>query len=326
MATTTTTTPPPATAGGTGGRAAGGAPKKAGAGLQFLFGGLSGMAATCIVQPLDLVKTRMQLSGAGGGAKLHKTSFHAILNIAHTEGVPALYKGLTAGLLRQATYTTARLGMYNVVNEALVKRNGGNAALPFWQKLASGMFAGGFGAVIGTPAEVALIRMTSDGRLPPEQRRGYKNAFDALYRICKEEGVLTMWRGCTPTVLRAMVLNAAQLGTYTQSKETLMYYFPKLGDTVTTHLLASTMSGFWATAVSIPVDITKTRIQTMKVVNGVPEYTGVVDVVSKVIKQEGVTALWKGFTPYFLRLGPHTIFTFLILEQMNQAYSRFASK
>jgi hypothetical protein len=57
--------------------------------------------------------------------------------------------------------------------------------------------AGGFGAVIGTPAEVALIRMTSDGRLPPEQRRGYKNVFDALLRICREEGVLAMWRGCT---------------------------------------------------------------------------------------------------------------------------------
>jgi solute carrier family 25 oxoglutarate transporter 11 len=53
-------------------------------------------------------------------------------------------------------------------------------------------------------------------------------------------------------------------------------------------------SGFLATAVSIPVDITKTRIQTMKTVNGVPEYSGVMDVLSKVIKNEGVAALWKG--------------------------------
>lgn len=70
------------------------------------------------------------------------------------------------------------------------------------QKLVAGMMAGGFGAVIGTPAEVALIRMTSDGRLPPEQRRGYKNVFDALLRICREEGVLAMWRGCTLDPIR----------------------------------------------------------------------------------------------------------------------------
>jgi hypothetical protein len=49
-------------------------------------------------------------------------------------------------------------------------------------------------------------------RLPVEQRRGYKNAFDALVRITKEEGVTTLWRGWRPTVMRAMVLNAAQLG------------------------------------------------------------------------------------------------------------------
>jgi solute carrier family 25 oxoglutarate transporter 11 len=296
--------------------------RKAGKGMQFLFGGLSGMLATCVVQPLDLVKTRMQLSGVGGGAKTHKTSFHAMASIARTEGPSSLYKGLSAGLLRQATYTTARLGMYSIINDWLVARNKGNAAIPFYQKLGAGMVAGGFGAVIGTPAEVALIRMTSDGRLPPEQRRGYKNVFDALLRICREEGVLAMWRGCTPTVARAMILNAAQLGTYAQAKQVLMKHLP-LEDNIYTHFLASLASGFLATAVSIPVDITKTRIQTMKTVNGVPEYSGVMDVLSKVIKNEGVAALWKGFTPYFLRLGPHTVLTFIALEQMNAAYNRF---
>ncbi len=70
-----------------------------------------------------------------------------------------------------------------------------------------------------------------------------------------------------------------------------------LQDNIPTHFLASTISGFLATAVSTPVDITKTRIQTMKVVNGVPEYSGVMDVVTKIIKQEGVPALWKGKSP-----------------------------
>lgn len=40
----------------------------------------------------------------------------------------------------------------------------------------------------GTPAEVALIRMTADGRLPLNERRNYKNVFDALFRIYREEG------------------------------------------------------------------------------------------------------------------------------------------
>lgn len=78
------------------------------------------------------------------------------------------------------------------------------------------MIAGACGAFVGTPAEVALIRMTADGRLPNDQRRNYKNALNALVRITKEEGVLTLWRGATPTIARAVVVNSSQLASYSQ--------------------------------------------------------------------------------------------------------------
>lgn len=64
------------------------------------------------VQPLDLVKNRMQLSGMGGKTKEYRTSIHAFTTILRQEGVVAMYAGLSAGLLRQATYTTTRLGVY----------------------------------------------------------------------------------------------------------------------------------------------------------------------------------------------------------------------
>ena len=56
----------------------------------------------------------------------------------------------------------------------------------------------------------------------------------------------------------------------------------------------------------------------MKTVNGVPEYKGALDVIMKVAKNEGFFSLWKGFTPYYFRLGPHTVITFIFLEQMNR--------
>ncbi len=85
------------------------------------------------------------------------------------------------------------------------------------------MVAGATGALIGTPAEISLIRMTSDGRyyahyhcivgaswsnvghyyvrrLPPSEQRGYKHVFNALARISKEEGIGTLWRVCYITV------------------------------------------------------------------------------------------------------------------------------
>ena len=85
-----------------------------------------------------------------------------------------------------------------------------------------GMTAGACGAFVGTPAEVALIRMTSDGNLAADQRRNYKSVFDALIRIFREEGITALWRGAIPTMGRAMVVNAAQLASYSQAKQGIM--------------------------------------------------------------------------------------------------------
>ncbi|KAH3822354.1 mitochondrial 2-oxoglutarate/malate carrier protein-like [Dreissena polymorpha] len=290
--------------------------------IKFLFGGCAGMAATLFVQPLDLVKNRMQLSGEGGAKRQYKTSFHALKSIIANEGVLAVYTGLSAGLLRQATYTTTRLGLYTSMFE-YATREGKNPN--FAMKALIGCTAGGLAAFVGTPAEISLIRMTADGRLPVAERRGYKNVFNAIYRISTEEGVATLWRGCWPTVARAMVVNAAQLASYSQSKEILINtgYFV---DGLFLHFCASMISGLVTTFFSMPVDIAKTRVQNMKVINGVPEYKGAVDVIVKVVGKEGVFSLWKGFTPYYARLGPHTVLTFIFLEQMNATYKRIVLK
>ena len=137
-----------------------------------------------------------------------------------------------------------------------------------------GVVSGGLGSFLGTPAEVSLIRMTLDGRLPPAERRNYTHVFNALGRIIREEGVLKLWRGAIPTATRAMIVNAAQMPTYSQAKQALISSglmqqgFPL-------HAVSSLIAAFVTTAVSLPVDIVKTRYQNMKIVQGKPEYTGI---------------------------------------------------
>jgi len=231
--------------------------------VKFLFGGSAGMVATCFVQPLDLVKTRMQVNKVAEGAKKPST-FSVISNIIKNEGLSTLYTGLSAGLLRQATYTTTRLGIYTWLFETF-----STEGVPpgFFMKAALGMAAGGSGAFVGTPAEVALIRMTSDGSLPVDKRRNYSSVFNALARIYKEEGVTTLWRGATPTIARAMVVNAAQLATYSQAKQVILGT-GYIQDGIFCHFVASMISGLVTTIASMPVDIAKTRLQSMKYVDG----------------------------------------------------------
>lgn len=290
-------------------------------GANFVLGGLAGMSATVFVQPLDLVKNRMQMSGEGGKVREHKTSFHAIGRVLRNEGIFGLYNGLSAGLLRQATYSTTRLGVYQSLFDYFSGADGKPPGI--LMKLGMGVTAGAIGSFIGTPAEISLIRMTSDGRLPVAERRGYTNVFNALFRISREEGVLTLWRGCGPTMARAMVVNAAQLGTYSQAKQLLLGldYF---SDNIFTHFCASMISGLVTTLASMPVDIAKTRIQNMKIIDGKPEYSGSLDVLGKLIRNEGFFSLWKGFTPYYARLGPHTVLTFVFLEQFRKLYYNYS--
>lgn len=275
------------------------------------------MGATCFVQPLDLVKTRMQVAKSTGGAKVSSVS--VLMGVAKNEGIATLYNGLSAGLLRQATYTTTRLGIYTWLFEKFSSPDGKPPG--FLMKAGMGMAAGASGAFVGTPAEVALIRMTSDGSLPKEMQRNYKSVVDALVRIYKEEGLSTLWRGATPTMGRAMVVNAAQLATYSQAKQFILGT-GYIKDGIFCHFVSSMISGLVTTIASMPVDIAKTRLQSMKYVDGKPEYKGAVDVLTKVVKNEGIFALWKGFTPYYFRLGPHTVITFIILEQANIAYKK----
>ena len=47
---------------------------------------------------------------------------------------------------------------------------------------------------------------------------------------------------------------------------------------------------------------------------------GLVDALVKIGRNEGILAYWKGFAPYFLRLGNHTAFTFLFLEELKKLW------
>ncbi|CAH1427875.1 unnamed protein product [Lactuca virosa] len=74
------------------------------------------------------------------------------------EGVGAFYKVLSDGLLKQATYTTTRLGTFRILTNKALEANDGKP-LPLYQKSLCGLTASAIGACIGSPAELALIHI-----------------------------------------------------------------------------------------------------------------------------------------------------------------------
>ena len=182
--------------------------------------------------------------------------------------------------------------------------------------------AGFFGSLIGNPADLALVRMQADTTLPIDQRRNYKNVFNAFSRIVREEGVLALWRGCEPTVIRAMVLNLGMLAPYDEVKERLNAFYGTK-DTLSTRLTASAIAGFLAAFGSLPFDNVKTKLQKMKPdASGKLPYSGIFDCFTKSISREGVTGLWVGFPTYYFRIAPHAMLTLLIQDTLTDYFKK----
>jgi len=277
----------------------------------FIFGALAGCTATCCIQPIDMVKVRLQLSGEGGTVAI-KSPIAMTKLILKEEGVLAFYNGLSAGILRQVTYGMARLGIFRTVSDRLAEPG----KPPSIQvSMIAGLTAGGLGSMLGTPADLALIRMQADSTLPVSQRRNYKGVIDALSQIIKKEGVRNLWKGNLPTVTRAMALNVGQLSVYDQAKG---YFSKQLGAGKIANISASMVAGFFASVLSLPFDFVKTRIQKQKAgPDGKLPYNGSMDCVAKVFKQEGMMAFYKGFSTYYIRIAPHAVITLLTLEYIN---------
>ena len=92
----------------------------------------------------------------------------------------------------------------------------------------------------------------------------FRKTYVITFNHRREEGVLTLWSGATPTIARAIVVNAAQLGTYSQAKESSKRML-NLKEGIPLHFLAAMISGLVTTIASMPVDIVKTRLQNQKV-------------------------------------------------------------
>eukprot|EP00239_Pterosperma_sp_CCMP1384_P005631 CAMPEP_0197850224 /NCGR_PEP_ID=MMETSP1438-20131217/14677_1 /TAXON_ID=1461541 /ORGANISM="Pterosperma sp., Strain CCMP1384" /LENGTH=296 /DNA_ID=CAMNT_0043463269 /DNA_START=83 /DNA_END=973 /DNA_ORIENTATION=- len=281
----------------------------------FVLGGASGMIATVFIQPIDMIKVQKQLAEGA----VPSTS-KVVKDIMAKEGMSGFYRGLSAGLFRQATYTTARMGIFNVISEEFKKQTPKGESVPVWKTFFGGLAAGGLGAVVGNPADLALIRMQADANLPVAERRNYKNVFDAIFRIMKEEGVMGIFSGCAPTVVRAAVLNCGMF----VSQDIAKTQFSALTGAPKTDLYqvqapSAMTAGFFAAACSLPLDMVKTRIQKMKPdANGNMPYSGNMDCVMKIFKNEGPLGFYKGFGTFLIRIGPHVSITLITLDVLKK--------
>lgn len=150
----------------------------------------------------------------------------------HTDpfpGIPSLWDGLSASILRQSTYSTARFGLFTILTQHLKQAQSQSQSqsqnqaspLPLSTTIFCAAVAGGLAGVVGNPAEVVLVRMCADGARPPSERYNYPDAARGLLRIAATEGgpqggvgrgLRTLFgRGLGATVVRSVLMNVGQI-------------------------------------------------------------------------------------------------------------------
>lgn len=280
----------------------------------FVTGGLSGAFASTVLFPIDTTKVRIQIRSeelGKAGQKGNVSFSYMAREIYKNTGVRGFYKGLDSSVARQLIFSTARMGIYRTMADSMKEANG---TVSSGKKFFSAFVAGFIATVLANPTDVAMVRMQADPTLPPLERRNYKNVFNAMSRIVKEEGVGALWKGSFPTIVRGVVINLGILAPYDEIKERLNAWTNTV-DTISTQLIASAGAGFLASFLSLPFDNIKTKLQKMKPDSqGVSPYNGITDCFTKTCQREGFTRLWVGFFSFYSRTAPHVMITLLIMD------------
>ncbi|KAI9226822.1 MAG: mitochondrial carrier domain-containing protein [Piptocephalis tieghemiana] len=265
--------------------------------FQFVAGAIAGVSEILVMYPLDVVKTRFQLQvGKGSGDLAYTSISDCFKKIIKNEGFGTLYRGILPPILVEAPKRAIKFA----ANEQYAKIYKDHLGMGDWAVLPvlTGMSAGMTEALVVTTPELLKIRLQD-----PRNRGRYNGSADLCRKIIAKEGILAMFKGFEATVLRHAVWNGGYFGSIGFIRDTLPKAESKNGELLR-NFAAGTIGGTVGTTLNIPFDVAKTRIQGHTPDMGVARYRYAIPSIRLIAKEEGLGALYKGFTPKVLRLGP----------------------
>uniref|UniRef100_A0A8D2LGV4 Solute carrier family 25 member 35 n=1 Tax=Varanus komodoensis TaxID=61221 RepID=A0A8D2LGV4_VARKO len=290
--------------------------------MDFFLSGVAACGACLFTNPLEVVKTRMQLQGElrapGTYTRHYRNVFHAFYTIGRVDGLAALQRGLLPALVYQFGFNGLRLGLYGIV-ESAGYIHAGRTHSPLRTTLA-GALAGVLGAIASSPIYMVKthIQAQSAAEIAVGHQYQHQGMLHALLMIRKEHGVLGLWRGSISSAPRVMVGSSTQLATFSTSKEFYRHLeiFPKESWLVA--LSAGMTSSFTVALAMTPFDVASTRLynQPVDAAGQGLLYKGLLDCLAKIIRSEGVLGIYKGLGASYFRIGPHTILSLLFWDQL----------
>lgn len=241
---------------------------------------MSSTTSAIITHPIDTIKVRLQTTVKNVSPPI----------ATYIRSPTTLYKGLFASMMRNGIFVTSKMYTYSTITSYIKDDT-------FGAKVGAGMTAGLVGAVIGTPFDMATVRIQNN----PKKFNGVRDALGGVYRA---DGVIGLWSGLPYTAGRAMIVTACQFGVFHQMRQVMSR--SNRGEWEG-FVCAAVTSAIVTAGASNPIDVCKTRVMSAAGRNA-PISMG------RIIANEGVLALWKGCGASIARQIPLNITRFGLLD------------
>lgn len=297
---------------------------------DFYLSGFSGVGAICCTNPVDVVKTRLQLQGelsaSPGAAAPYRGVLHGMFKIWQTEGMRGLQRGLVPACLLQFSSLSVRFGFYETAKKFYQITP--DTPHRFAKSVALAGCSGAISAVISNPFFLLKTRMQSAsvdasmsvGKTAWNPRMGMVASANCLYNA---EGLVGFSRGMPALMLRIGAASAAQLATYDAAKTAVMTKVgpiahrlggPELHErALSTHFAAALVTSFATVLAMQPFDFAATRMSN----DGRGTYSSSFAVLRDTARgPEGIMGISKGSWANYMRFGPYCILVFIFREQL----------
>ncbi|GFU58098.1 hypothetical protein NPIL_295721 [Nephila pilipes] len=281
---------------------------------EHLLAGIGGgVTSTIALHPLDLLKIRFAVND---GQLITRPNYqglgNAVTTIIKEEGIQGLYRGVTPNCWGAGASWGLYFLFYNAIKAWMLEKRDKKMLEPLSHMLAAAE-AGVLTLFLTNPIWVVKTRMclqySSLSNLPPSKH--YTGMFDALVKVYRHEGIRGMYKGLVPGMF-GVSHGALQFMAYEEMKKSyISYYHLPLNDKLGTmqYLSFAALSKLFAASVTYPYQVVRARLQDQH-----KEYSGVLDVIRKTWRYEGVKGYYKGIVPNLLKVTPATAITFVVYE------------
>ncbi|EMR08943.1 hypothetical protein PNEG_02723 [Pneumocystis murina B123] len=283
---------------------------------HFSLGAVAGASGAIVVYPIDLVKTRMQNARIRIGEQmLYRNSFDCAKKVLRNEGIWGLYSGVGPQLIGVIPEKATKLTVNDLVRN-IVKEDNGKIKL-YWEILA-GASAGASQVIFTNPLEIVKIRLQMQG----EHIVSSKDAFrkNALF-IIRDLGLSGLYKGTSACLLRDIPFSAIYFPVYSHLKND--YFKENSGKKlkIFEHLVSGAIAGIPAAYFTTPADVIKTRLQ-VEARKGETTYKSIRHAFFTIIKEEGVSTLFKGGPARVFRSSPQFACTLAVYEALQSLFSK----